>query len=432
MLAFLFCLFVHSSNSGAMSPTELLVSKEQPESNDCGVKCLSLYLRMMGYGFDSEQIREQCHLPEDGLTLEELRIASAFFGVTLEGVYANGDELSRLPMPSIALLEGDSTSGGIGHYVVVIKLDNDNVVVADPRYESLITISRDAFQRLSSGRFLVRQSLESQLRTFGFCLALLATIAMVISAWRKVSARRQISKVANLLIVFALFAGCSEDRSPAKKYVAKHVLEVDQDEVVLGRVVTDQPRQIEFRVTNRSSEGLSIELAKSCGCLSARLDPPHSLAPNQSAKVLVEIDPRGKSGAFTETVYLRPVEVGEQRELRIHGTVDGVWLELNRLTLHASAESDSKIELNGFVSAKTTQRRLLSADLGLEGVVVDIDALREQFVPTNQNGAPFVWTVPLVAKGNAWKSQLGTHRGFLTYELDGAVKRIDFFVYVLP
>jgi hypothetical protein len=432
MLAFLFCLLVQSDSSGAMSPTELLVSKEQPESNDCGVKCLSLYLRMMGYDFDSELIQKHCHLPEDSLTLEELRIASAYFGVTLEGVYANGDELSRLPMPSIALLEGDSTSGGIGHYVVVVKLDNDKVVVADPRYESLVTISRVAFQRLSSGRFLVSQSLESQKRTLGFCLALLATIAMVISAWRKVPARRQIFRVAKLLIVFASFAGCSEDRAPAKKYVAKRVLEVDQDEVVLGRLVTDQPQQIEFRVTNRSSVGLSIELAKSCGCLSARLEPPHSLAPNQSARVLVEIDPRGKFGAFTETIYLRPVEVGEQRELRIHGAVDAVWLEMNRLTLHTSAQSASEMELNGFVSARTTRRKLLSAELGLEGIVVDIDHLRERSIPSRQDGAPFVWTVPLVTKSDAWKSQLGTHRGFLTYELDGAVKRIDFFVYVLP
>jgi hypothetical protein len=239
------------------------------------------------------------------------------------------------------------------------------------------------------------------------------------------------SVLAATLIVAATSLGCGGGAS-TKQYVAKRVLEVDQEVVELGSVPADQRQKAEFRVTNRGSVGVTIELANSCGCINARLEPPVKLEPQQSAKVIVEIDPTGKFGAFVESVFLRPVEAGEERQLNVRAAVDGVWLERNRLTLHASEKTAVKMELGGFVSSNRMDRRLVAAELDLNDVVIDVANLREQSIPTAHNGSSFKWIVPLVTKSDDWKRQLGTHRGSLTYELAGMTKRIDFSVYVLP
>jgi HlyB family type I secretion system ABC transporter len=121
----------------------------QQSASDCGAACLVMVGRYWGKRFSINRLRELASVDRNGASLNDLAGAAESIGFTARMVTATLDKLAEQNLPVMAHWEGN-------HYVVVYKVTNRQVIIADPAIGQL-TLSREEFDRGWTGYTLLLQ-----------------------------------------------------------------------------------------------------------------------------------------------------------------------------------------------------------------------------------------------------------------------------------
>ena len=115
----------------------------QLDEMDCGAACLAMICRHFGRAVGISHIREVVHTSTDGTTLAGITRGADELGLSARSVRASKNRLDELPLPAVAHWEGN-------HWVVVYRVDDKHVRVADPA-RGLRRIPREEFLERWSG-----------------------------------------------------------------------------------------------------------------------------------------------------------------------------------------------------------------------------------------------------------------------------------------
>ena len=121
----------------------------QQSASDCGAACLVMVGRYWGKRFSINRLRELANVDRNGASLNGLAGAAESIGFTARMVTASLDRLAEQNLPVVAHWEGN-------HYVVVYKVTNKQVIIADPAIGQL-TLTRQEFDEGWTGYTLLLQ-----------------------------------------------------------------------------------------------------------------------------------------------------------------------------------------------------------------------------------------------------------------------------------
>lgn len=117
----------------------------QKSVNDCGIACLLYVLKYFGKNVTYKKIEEKIIKEKDGISAYEIIKVSKEFGISSCG-YKNLKVNKNLTFPLIA----HTINNNVQHFVVVLKVSNNNVYIMDPSY-GLITKQKDEFNKSYTG-----------------------------------------------------------------------------------------------------------------------------------------------------------------------------------------------------------------------------------------------------------------------------------------
>ena len=104
---------------------------KQHDYKDCGCACLATICKTYGLKYPISKIREVAGTDKDGTSALGVIKAAEKLGFSAKGVKANKPEdiFSEIPIPAIAHVVIDNT---MLHYVVIHKISEKEIIVADP------------------------------------------------------------------------------------------------------------------------------------------------------------------------------------------------------------------------------------------------------------------------------------------------------------
>ncbi|PFD11061.1 MULTISPECIES: peptidase domain-containing ABC transporter [Bacillus cereus group] len=121
---------------------------KQHDLKDCGPACLAMISRHYGLTISISKIREIAGTDLHGTNIKGLLTAANRLDFDTKGVKAESiDALSEIPLPAIAHVVMD---GGLLHYVVIHKVKNGKIYVADPA-QGLVTYTSVDFGQIWQG-----------------------------------------------------------------------------------------------------------------------------------------------------------------------------------------------------------------------------------------------------------------------------------------
>ena len=112
---------------------------KQPDAKDCGPTCLRIVAKHYGKTIPLQQIRNLAEITREGSSMLGLSNAAENMGLKSLGVRINFNTLQEdVPLPCIV-------HWNKVHFVVVYKIDKNNIVhISDPSY-GLITYTKEEF-----------------------------------------------------------------------------------------------------------------------------------------------------------------------------------------------------------------------------------------------------------------------------------------------
>jgi ATP-binding cassette subfamily B protein len=123
----------------------------QNDQSDCGAAALAMIALYHRLPIGLQQMRELAGTDRIGTNLMGLLLAAEKLGFSARGVKGPFEALPSVPMPAIAHVK---TEEGLGHFIVVYKVNKNSVVVADPA-KGRETLSRDEFCKKWTGYLLL-------------------------------------------------------------------------------------------------------------------------------------------------------------------------------------------------------------------------------------------------------------------------------------
>jgi predicted double-glycine peptidase len=132
------------------------LKKQQANENTCGVDSLFLLMQLSGHRCSISRIKELVPIEAQGSSLVAMQAASRELGFPLEIMFYRPDQISKLELPAIVLLE--PAGSDINHFVLLLETTDEKVVVLDPNYNEIRHLNRQDFARLCTGYYLARKS----------------------------------------------------------------------------------------------------------------------------------------------------------------------------------------------------------------------------------------------------------------------------------
>lgn len=127
-----------------------------------GLAALAIVARMQGVAANIEQLKRQFGDDDPENNCRELVRAARHLGMKSRHLQANWKQLLKTPLPAIVRYQS-------GCFVVVGKLDDEQVLVQDPTQARPVTLSQEEFQQLWTGDLILTTrcaSLPAGLRKF--------------------------------------------------------------------------------------------------------------------------------------------------------------------------------------------------------------------------------------------------------------------------
>ncbi|HET6324290.1 MAG TPA: cysteine peptidase family C39 domain-containing protein [Planctomycetaceae bacterium] len=313
------------------------------ESQSCGVACAYMLARLVGQEVDYSDAVAAIPIEKGGSSLLDLQEGLRTMGVSAAILKAKPAELDRMTMPVIAhLLPRRETSDSVGHFLLLLQVDERFVRYIEPNYATSIeTVPRNQFLRCWSGYLVAPTPRKTPFEgraefAMWSMFAILASIGSF-PAVRVIRARvwGNPKRVALLSVVGAIGVSCvasgcavfrpnlgvSRDGSE-RRIGTQHVphLVAWNTEADLGVIPSDGTREALFRIENLGDATVQLHLGSpTCRCSQARLDK-ESLGPGQATNVrmLMRSRPR-QAGPADARVYVE-AEGGTWAEaLIVHG-----------------------------------------------------------------------------------------------------------------
>lgn len=100
---------------------------KQTEAKDCGPTCIKMVAKYYGKVINTQQLRDLSETTREGSSLLGLSEAAETIGFRTLGVQLSYKKLVEAPLPAILHWNNE-------HYVVVYKIKNDTVYIADPAH----------------------------------------------------------------------------------------------------------------------------------------------------------------------------------------------------------------------------------------------------------------------------------------------------------
>nr|WP_216352832.1 peptidase domain-containing ABC transporter [Cellulophaga omnivescoria] len=111
---------------------------KQYDRTDCGPACLRMIAKFYGKTYSPEYLRNVCHLTNEGVSVAGITEGAEAIGLKTLPVNVTWESLEKqVPLPCIAHWRQR-------HFLIVYKVENDKVYVADPDH-GLITYSKTDF-----------------------------------------------------------------------------------------------------------------------------------------------------------------------------------------------------------------------------------------------------------------------------------------------
>lgn len=117
----------------------------QSSVNDCGAACLAMMLNLFGNKVCLDEIKNKLLPEEDGVSAYDIIKLSSKYGIDAKG-YKNCD-IETTNLPAIAHVVNEN---GLQHFVVLLKVLNDKVLVADPA-SNVGFIKKEEFKKRYTG-----------------------------------------------------------------------------------------------------------------------------------------------------------------------------------------------------------------------------------------------------------------------------------------
>ncbi len=124
---------------------------KQESSKDCGVCCLLMILRYYRGNISKETLRHMTHTTDQGTSAYDLIQTAKKLQFSAYGVKGPLEELKEEDLPCIAHVVVEEK---YHHYVVIYKMNEKRLLIADPS-SSLMQITREEFEKISSQVFLL-------------------------------------------------------------------------------------------------------------------------------------------------------------------------------------------------------------------------------------------------------------------------------------
>ena len=98
---------------------------QQYDETTCGTTCLMMIAKYYGKNISSSRLRDLAHVDLSGSSLANLASAAEQLGFSTRGLRLDYEALKSVPLPAVVHWQGY-------HYIVVYKIDDKHVWVADP------------------------------------------------------------------------------------------------------------------------------------------------------------------------------------------------------------------------------------------------------------------------------------------------------------
>ncbi|MEZ4776760.1 MAG: peptidase domain-containing ABC transporter [Bacteroidia bacterium] len=119
---------------------------KQLDAMDCGPTCVRMISRHYGRHYTLKTLREKSTVDREGISLQGISEIAEAIGFRSLGVRLDFEKLANeAPLPTIAHWNQN-------HFVVVYKIKNDKVYVADPAYGMLVYSKQDFLKGWASDR----------------------------------------------------------------------------------------------------------------------------------------------------------------------------------------------------------------------------------------------------------------------------------------
>jgi Peptidase C39 family len=151
----------------------------------CGPNCLYGYLSIHGHPVKLRSVLERVPIGPDGANMGDLRKAATGLGVPSQVIKTTPGRLAGMPLPAIAHLETRD-----GHFVLVLRVTSETVMVADMMSGMTETLPADVFFERWSGYVLVPGT-PGVMARWPLLSAALAAVAAILSLYLRPPARRR-------------------------------------------------------------------------------------------------------------------------------------------------------------------------------------------------------------------------------------------------
>jgi predicted double-glycine peptidase len=309
------------------------------EAESCGVACGYMLARLIGRRVEYDDAVSAIVIENGGTSLLALQQGLRKLGVAAISLKVKPKELDQIAMPVIAhMLPHHETTNAVGHYLLVLKVDDHFVQYIEPNYAASIeTVPRNQFLRCWSGYLVApTKTTAEKCVEFGLWCALATTISI---AGFPVS-RRMLNRVsAGLIRRFAFFfvagltgsltLGCAQ-LSPSTHVVSEGLPQQSNIDGMSGLVAWNTeadlgplPRngfaEALFRIENQGDDEVRLRLGSpSCRCSQAWIEA-ESLKPGDSTIVHMRMQSRvHQAGPADARVYLEAEEKKWAEVLRVH------------------------------------------------------------------------------------------------------------------
>ncbi len=130
---------------------------KQQDIKDCGAACLSSVAAYYGLNLPIAKIRQLCHTDTRGTNILGMTQGLNDMGFNAKGVKGNIDALVQIPLPAIAHVV---VMEQLHHFVVIYKIDKNQVQVMDPAYGKIEKYSMADFQKIWTGVLILLEPNE--------------------------------------------------------------------------------------------------------------------------------------------------------------------------------------------------------------------------------------------------------------------------------
>ena len=309
------------------------------EAQSCGVASACMLARLLGREIDYRDAVAAIPIEGGGSSLLALQQGLQTMGLSAAILKAQPAELDRMAMPVIAhLLPRHETNNSVGHFLLVLHVDDHFVRYIEPSYAASIeTVPRNQFLRCWSGYLVAAdppKTLSAQCIDFALWGAIATSIAIALLPVGR-SILGFLRGTRKQWAVFVVGASCASQGCVALRpnlgeslRVSERLPETQQmpglvawnTEADLGALPRNGSAEGLFRIENLSDAQVHLHLGSpTCRCSQARIDK-EILKPGESTNVRMLMRSRPlQAGPVDARVYVAAEGESWAETLTIHG-----------------------------------------------------------------------------------------------------------------